>query len=176
MVCFAPMQFDLLAVDPGVHTGLSCVMVDSEVNNFELNPFKLWTHTVLFPKDFSTLEDIAGCYKSIIQVCKFWRAHRMDNGKRKPIVGFELFRLQPGKAHNSKPEGFSAMWVHAMLLHELYNECGDDLGVLRYTAGTSKSTVTNARLRRDDLWVKGSPHERDANRILWLMARRLRHG
>ena len=89
-------------------------------------------------------------------------------------MSVELFRQYKGSV-SAKPESLSACWVHALILAALHQQHGDSITALRFTSGTAKSSITDERLRRLGLWVKGTHkgHERDAMRLLVLAERKI---
>lgn len=164
-------NIDVLAVDPGVATGLSFTTLRFS-DNYKINPEAVHTTTINWPRDFSTDEQAEDCMAAWHEFSGWWSMWEQGN---RAIWAFELFRLQPGKAHNSNAAGFSAMWVHAQF--SIMSRLGlHPPKLLRFTPGASKGQCTDKRLKTAGLWVMGSPHERDANRILWMVARRLRNG
>lgn len=159
-------KFLFVGIDPGCSTGLMARIEGSRTNV---------SHTVTFPRDFSTSQQAVACARAQLEVLD-WIDDQRTSDSQSVVVGFELFRLQPGQ-FNSKPEGFSAMWVHAQLAPPLM--AIEALTLMRFTPGTAKPSATDARLKSAGLWVEGTQakrHERDAGRILWCVERKMRNG
>ena len=174
----ARMQhIDVIGIDPGVHTGLAHLRLAVSGSSIGKPSWgDVQTTQVVFPKDFSQDAQAMRCFTKSSEVCN-WVVDRVGRRDKEPlIIGYELWRHRPDVPHSSKPEGFSAMWVQAITQMDLIATWAVPPKFLNYTAGTCKSSVTDARLKQRGLWAGRSPHERDACRVLTLAVKRVLSG
>lgn len=82
---------------------------------------------------------------------------------------YEDFILYGGKGHSSDRSGLAAVRVASLVQGRLMDK---KILWVPQSASDAKSTVTNERLKRWDLWTRGMEHGRDATRHAGLWVRR----
>jgi hypothetical protein len=87
------------------------------------------------------------------------------------IIIMEDFRLFPDEAHNPDPAGIAPVRIYSMM-EALAWERGLMIDFVYQMPG-EKTIITDERLKRWGLWVRGARHARDAVKHLCVYARKM---
>lgn len=162
------MKIAIFSVDPGTtsgvargivrtakgHTAWDCLKV-SEIESWEVEgspPEQAW--------------EIMGEYEDWSkEVQSSWK----PGARIELVLTCESFQIRVGKGASSRKDLLDPVRVASGMEALSYNRAGECWAPIIYQSPSSAKTyATNERLRRADIWVKGSDHRRDAVRHLSL--------
>jgi hypothetical protein len=183
------IDYAIMAVDPGTTTGVargSFVPARSLEEACDLALWESWEVGPAYPPDkaggIMDGDDYAYTHgevaTEIMEEYLSWRVGLVLTYNLHPdrvILVVESFLMRPNKARGagSDPRMLDAVRVASGLEARCFLPSGERQAEFEYqTPSSAKRKVSNERLKRWGMWVKGSDHRRDAVRHMVLRADR----